>query len=587
MVASKAGFLALRDRAYAFLAEHGPADEPTLLAHVYGGPAPLALGPKLAAPLAGDPRLQRDPDGTWSVGGQTQASASFTALALVVTGPTPGRGRIVRVSARCIQHGQTLERFEVTVNPGKRVPRYVAARLGLEPAALDDLPPFVDVLDDLVRFLGARPIFAQDARLTWAFVDAEARRVGRALAEPILVDANEASTRLLELESKPTLALVAAHLGIGSVQIGRSDEDARVLGLVGSRLLDRPGGDLVFGSSASGASTALRRGQTSRALPDEPGVYVMRDAQDTPLYVGKARRLRSRMAAYVHRPLGPTRRLEGLVAAVDTVDTTTCATDLEALVLEDRQIRGLLPRFNTVRQQRTPRVWIRLPPWPRATSRKRQPAAPRLELSLGPSADDDGEFVGPFRNEAAAQQARLLARDVFDLDRLRQTDRTEYARRLAQAWAFLRGDSAAAEDLARRRSTPLLKTVLAFDARAELLPADPRDARYAVVRPGQTGIEGFVIERGVLRAWTILEDDDDITRFATDLLAQVEPRTAAEDVDVVLHWLGAQRPPARLLSLPSESVAAADAIEDAVLRLLAGEARPAGLEDPLDALVDP
>jgi hypothetical protein len=176
---------------------------------------------------------------------------------------------------------------------------------------------------------------------------------------------------------------------------------------------------------------------------------------------------------------------------------------------------------------------------------------------------------------------------VFDLDRLRQTDRTEYARRLAQAWAFLRGDSAAAEDLARRRSTRLLKTVLAFDARAELLPADPRQARYAVVRPGQTGIEGFVIERGVLRAWTVLDDDDDITRFATDLLAQVEPRTAAEDVDVVLHWLGAQRPPARLVSLPSESVAAADAIEDAVLRLLAGEARPAGLEDPLDALVDP
>src|SRR5436309_10865258 len=55
MVASEAGFLALRDRAYAFLAEHGPADEPTLLAHVYGGPAPLALGTKLAAPLAGDP----------------------------------------------------------------------------------------------------------------------------------------------------------------------------------------------------------------------------------------------------------------------------------------------------------------------------------------------------------------------------------------------------------------------------------------------------------------------------------------------------------------------------------------------------
>src|SRR6202011_1857067 len=61
---------------------------------------------------------------------------------------------------------------------------------------------------------------------------------------------------------------------------------------------------------------ALRRGQTARSQPDEPGVYVLRDAEQAPLYVGKASRLRSRLAAYVHRPLGVTRRLEGLVGAV-------------------------------------------------------------------------------------------------------------------------------------------------------------------------------------------------------------------------------------------------------------------------------
>ena len=88
-------------------------------------------------------------------------------------------------------------------------------------------------------------------------------------------------------------------------------------------------------------------------------------------------------------------------------------------------------------------------------------------------------------------------------------------------------------------------------------------------------------------AWVL--DHDDTARFARELLAQGEPKTAAEDVDVVLRWFGAQRPPARLICLPDEPQAAADAIEDAAsgLLLLAGEARPAGLEDPLDALVDP
>ena len=562
MASAEAGFLTLRDRAHALLVNRGAVDEATLLAHVYGGPAPAGLRAKLAAPLTGDPRLHRGPDGTWTLRGAAPTAEGFTALALVVTGPTPGRGRIVRLSARRMQHGATLGRFEVTVNPGRRVPRYVAARLGLEPAALDDQPPFADVLDELVRFLGERPIFAQDARLTWAFVDAEARRAGRVLAEPALVDANQVATRVLDIETKPTLALVAAHLGIGSLEIGRSGEEARVLGLVGSHLLETAGVVVAPAALSTAGSATLRRGQTSRALPDEPGVYVMRDEQHTPLYVGKARRLRSRLADYVHRPLGPTRHLEGLVAAVDAVDTTTCATDLEALVLEDRQIRRLLPRFNTVRRQRAPRLWVRYPPWPLSTGRKRERAAPRLELSAGPAAAE-GAFVGPFRNEAAAERARRLAREVFDLDRLRQTDRAAYARRLPLAWAFLNGDSSGAEGAARGRSTRLLRAVLSFDVRSQLLPADPRDARYAVVRPGPNGIEGCVLDRGVLCAWTVL-DDDDAARFAHQLLAGGEPKTTPEDVDVVVRWFGAQRPPARLICLPDEPQAAAEAIEEAV-----------------------
>jgi DNA polymerase III epsilon subunit-like protein len=583
MVASEAGFLALRDRAYEFLVGRGSADEAALLAHVYGGSTPLAIRAKLAAPLAGDPRLERGQDGTWTLRDRTRVPPGFTALALVATGPTPGRGRIVQVSAQSVQSGQTIERFEVTLNPGKRVPRYVAARMGLEPAALDGLPPFAEVLDELVRFLGARPIFAQDARLTWAFVEAEARRMGRVLAVPMLIDANEAATRLLDLESKPTLALVAARLGIGSLQVDRADEEARVLALVGSRLVEQAGRAPVLESGAAGGSAALRRGETSRALPDEPGVYVMRDEQQIALYVGKARRLRSRVAAYVHRPLGPTRRLEGLAGAVDAVDATTCATDLEALVLEDRQIRSLLPRFNTVRQQRTPRVWIRRPPWPPPTAGKRQRAAPRLELSAGPTALD-GEFVGPFRNETAAQQARRLAREVFDLDRLRRNDPVEYARRLPLAWAFLKGDSAVAEEAARQRSTRLLRALLTFDLRARLLPADPRDARYAVVRPRASGIEGFLLDRGVLRGWAMLEADD-VRQFAADLLAADTPRTQPEDVDVVLRWFGAQRTPARLVCLPAERHAALDAVADAVLAVMAGEPRTADVEDPLDTCI--
>jgi hypothetical protein len=104
-----------------------------------------------------------------------------------------------------------------------------------------------------------------------------------------------------------------------------------------------------------------------------------------------------------------------------------------------------------------------------------------------------------------------------------------------------------------------------------LMPADPRHARYAVVRGGPTALEGFLLDHAILRSF-ISSDGDDAFAFARQLLAPAEPRTTAPDVDVVLRWFGAQRPPARLVLLPDEPLAAADAIEDAVLAVLTWEA---------------
>ena len=49
------------------------------------------------------------------------------------------------------------------------------------------------------------------------------------------------------------------------------------------------------------------------------------------------------MQAYVHRPLGATRRLEGLVGAVEAIDTSHCETDVEALVLESKREAPRVP----------------------------------------------------------------------------------------------------------------------------------------------------------------------------------------------------------------------------------------------------
>jgi excinuclease ABC subunit C len=80
-------------------------------------------------------------------------------------------------------------------------------------------------------------------------------------------------------------------------------------------------------------------------LPTQPGVYLYRDEEGTLLYVGKAKVLRNRVKSYFHSKQldGKTRRL---VARIWDLEFIVCATELEALVLENNLIRENRPPYN-------------------------------------------------------------------------------------------------------------------------------------------------------------------------------------------------------------------------------------------------
>lgn len=79
-------------------------------------------------------------------------------------------------------------------------------------------------------------------------------------------------------------------------------------------------------------------------VPDQPGVYLFRDAEGRVVYVGKARSLRKRLASYWSRPLHP--RTEAMMAAAESVDWIVASTEVDALMLEYNLIKQHQPRFN-------------------------------------------------------------------------------------------------------------------------------------------------------------------------------------------------------------------------------------------------
>jgi excinuclease ABC subunit C len=84
-------------------------------------------------------------------------------------------------------------------------------------------------------------------------------------------------------------------------------------------------------------------------LPDGPGVYLMRDAAGTVIYVGKAKDLRARVSQYFQKnPADRRWKIPNLVALIRRIDYVASASEREALLTERELIHRLQPFFNSM-----------------------------------------------------------------------------------------------------------------------------------------------------------------------------------------------------------------------------------------------
>lgn len=81
-------------------------------------------------------------------------------------------------------------------------------------------------------------------------------------------------------------------------------------------------------------------------LPNSPGVYIFKDADETVIYVGKAKNIRSRVASYFTRSGDGRPKIGELRERVEDIDFIATKSEAEALVLEANLIKRNRPRFN-------------------------------------------------------------------------------------------------------------------------------------------------------------------------------------------------------------------------------------------------
>ena len=160
-------------------------------------------------------------------------------------------------------------------------------------------------------------------------------------------------------------------------------------------------GSLAEGSLADGMRII---GEFVHTLPRKPGVYRMIGADGEVLYVGKARSLRSRVAAYT-QPTRLATRLIRMVSATRTMEFSVTGSEAEALLLENNLIKRFRPRFNVLLRDDKSFPYIVI---------RKDTEWPQLAKHRGVR-DPANEYFGPFASATAVNRTLYALQRAFPL----------------------------------------------------------------------------------------------------------------------------------------------------------------------------
>ncbi len=142
-------------------------------------------------------------------------------------------------------------------------------------------------------------------------------------------------------------------------------------------------------------------------IPQETGVYLMRDGSDRIIYIGKSRKLRSRVRSYFRDSTNKTERIHTMVKLVTEIEFIVTDTEAEALALEANLIKQHQPYFNVLLKddKKYPYVCITWSdPYPRIfITRKRQ---------LGKAKD---KYYGPYTDSSLLREILHICNRVFPI----------------------------------------------------------------------------------------------------------------------------------------------------------------------------
>ena len=149
-----------------------------------------------------------------------------------------------------------------------------------------------------------------------------------------------------------------------------------------------------------------------KKLPTTPGVYMHKDSLGEVIYVGKAINLRNRVRSYFRQTSKADPKVRAMVPNIAEFEYISCATEMEALLLECNLIKKYMPRYNILLKDDKSYPYIEV------TTSERYPRA----ISTRRLERDGNRYFGPYSDAGAVRRILSMIDETYKLKKCRQQE---------------------------------------------------------------------------------------------------------------------------------------------------------------------
>lgn len=277
----------------------------------------------------------------------------FAVVDVETTGGNAKTGKITEIAIVITDGESIIDEFESLVDPDQFIPSFITNLTGITNQMVEDAPDFSQIAEKVSELLSDKIFVAHNVNFDYSFIKKQLEESGFPITSKKMCTVRY-SRKMVPGNPSYSLGNICAYFGIKNLDAHRAMSDTKATVQLLHALLRLDYNEFYKTYLTNGKEVNLPSGlslETFNNLPQKPGIYYMKDALGKIIYIGKAKKIKARVAQHFSGKI--TEKEAAFHKLVQDVEFELLGSELLALLFEDSEIRKHWPLYNKA-QKSTP-----------------------------------------------------------------------------------------------------------------------------------------------------------------------------------------------------------------------------------------